>query len=486
MKKRNYTRILAIAVSVILLSSTLAVHALANSAVVRLHLEGVDQAGAIIVDGDDVIVVERELLTFNLQEFPNTYYADPDEFLAYTGKVTAEYTIHNHSNMSATARLLFPFGCEAEYARFYDYENDAFIHHVDHDKYDVLVDGEIIEKKIRHTFSSYNQQFVLDEDLGLISDTFVQDDFYSPDLTVTKYTFKISGVDIEKHPAADIGFDVSQGMDSYRIYFPDQNGAHTQKDNALRIHTGVQKNGREFDLYVFGTPFTTMPEWKVYENGGAEDEGVISGTAELIGTETLTFMDFTLANWNEGSGVSDVDWYNATIAEIKESDSHYDNYPIVDAYYYANGFQGSLMRWYEYEITVEAGARIVNTVTAPIYPSINLRYEPSVFGYTYLLSPAKTWKHFGELEIVINTPYYISSSSIDGFTKTEGGYTVKLKGLPDSELTFNLSASETPKLSMPAYVHGGWIVFSVVAALLIIGGGVIALVLISKKKPMIT
>ncbi len=36
------------------------------------------------------------------------------------------------------------------------------------------------------------------------SDTFAQDDFYSPELTVTKYTFKISGVDTEKYKASDV------------------------------------------------------------------------------------------------------------------------------------------------------------------------------------------------------------------------------------------------------------------------------------------
>lgn len=115
---------------------------------------------------------------------------------------------------------------------------------------------------------------------------------------------------------------------------------------------------------------------------------------------------------------------------------------------------------------------------------IDLRYEPDEFGYTDLLSSAKTWKSFGELEIVINTPYYISSSSIDGFTKTETGYTMKLDGLPEVELTFNLSTSENPTKPVSMYqialiVH---IAIIVGVALLIIGGIVVAVVLIVKKR----
>ncbi len=162
------------------------------------------------------------------------------------------------------------------------------------------------------------------------SDTFAQDDFYSPELTVTKYTFKISGVDTEKYKASDVAFDVPQGVGSYRIYFPEQNGAHTQDNKEMRIGTNVQKNEREFDLYVFGTPFTVMPEWKAYENGSVEDDKVIACSVDLVGTETLTFKEFVLSNWDEASGVSDVDWYNAALAEITDDNNHYDNYPIAE------------------------------------------------------------------------------------------------------------------------------------------------------------
>ncbi len=480
MKQNPMMRLTSVFFSILLVCSICVFPAFANSA--QPYWEGVDQSGAIIVDGDSPIVVEKELLTFDLQEFPKNYYAEVDEFLAYTGKVTAEYTFYNPSEMTVTAKLLFPFGCEAQYAYFYDYENGERIQNVDTNKYSILVDGESVEKKIRYTLSSYSQQFVLDKDLGLVLDTFVEDEFYSPELTVTKYTFKVNGVDTETYKAADVGFDVQQGMGSYRIYFPDQNGAHTQKNNEMRIHTSVQKNQREFDLYVFGTPFTTMPEWKIYQNGSVEDNESISGTVELLKTEKCTFKEFALENWNEESGVSDVDWYNATVAEMKDSNSHYDNYPIVEPSRYANSFQDSLMRWYEYEITLKAGERIVNTVMAPIYPTIDLRYEPDVFHYTYLLSPAKTWKSFGELEIVINTPYYISDCSIDGFTKTENGYGAKFEGLPDGELTFNLSTSENPKKPIPPYNYTGWIIIGVMGAITVIVVGAFAFIVIRKRK----
>ncbi len=79
------------------------------------------------------------------------------------------------------------------------------------------------------------------------------------------------------------------------------------------------------------------------------------------------------------------------------------------------------MRWYEYRITLEPGQRMVNTVTAPLYPSIDLLYEPPVYQYTYLLSPAQSWDRFGTLDVEIRTPDYLTESGLEGFTSTDGG-----------------------------------------------------------------
>ena len=49
------------------------------------------------------------------------------------------------------------------------------------------------------------------------------------------------------------------------------------------------------------------------------------------------------------------------------------------------------------------------------------------------------------MKIVVKTPYFITKSGIDGFFKTDTGYELSLPGLPDTELEFSLSASESPK-----------------------------------------
>jgi hypothetical protein len=165
----------------------------------------------------------------------------------------------------------------------------------------------------------------------------------------------------------------------------------------------------------------------------------------------ITLYDLAMTNWYAESGIREVDWYNAFTSSLIDRDTPDGVLIYLD---YVFNMESELNRWYKYEITLAPGERIVNTVTAPIYPDISARYEPPVYSYTYLLSPAKTWKSFGTLEIVVNTPYYITESSLDGFEKTEGGYKLTLPGLPDSELTFTLCSSENPEAPKTNFFYG--------------------------------
>ena len=154
----------------------------------------------------------------------------------------------------------------------------------------------------------------------------------------------------------------------------------------------------------------------------------------------MTFKDYALRDYDENSGILESDWYNARVELLRLSSETWGSGLIQ-----IEEGDFSLMRWYEYTLTLEPGQTLKNAVTAPLYPAIDAGYTPSLYSYTYLLSPAKTWAQFGELEVVVKTPYYMTESGIDGFTKTDGGYALTLPGLPESELTFTLSESETPQ-----------------------------------------
>ena len=393
---------------------------------------GTDGNGVIFADGDVPIEVTREKLTFDINTLPYATYRDEETFLAYDSKVTAEYTFHNPTDMTVTATLLFPFGTHPEY---YRKGNDT-------DKYGVMVNGEKIEATLRH--SNYSEDFNAENDAGQLYDDYITDEIYRPDATVTKYTYEISAKDVSDSftirlsnlTEKQIPFTYQGNLGSYR----DTNTGdfvfsnHTTKDGETKI----------VSFYVVGEPLSKLPEayWKT------KDSSAEGRYANFLGTETTTLIDFLKAQRYDDR-ISDVDWYNSCVTQMKNCE---DIYKGQRAIRFLTLFY--LLRWYEYEITIEPGESITNTVVAPLYPEIEAWNRPIKYNYTYYLSPAACWANFGELEILINCPYTMLETNLEGFEKTESGYRYVGQGLPTEndeaiDLTFTLEGDDTP-LHQPA------------------------------------
>lgn len=413
--------------------------AYANSA--QRHWRGTDSTGAVVTGEDCPIVVDKELLTFDVREFPEQYYPDTDSFLAYTGNVTAEYIFRNPANYAVTATLVFPFGIPPDYGHIRNNGADGALHNHDTEKYGLSVNGEAIDCKIRHTLSPWGSQFDLDKDMSKLHDGFLEDPFYTPDVDVEIFIYCPSDVNTEAYPAATAAFILSVDPAKTKVYMENQSGGRLL-ENAVQMQGWVNPN-EPFTIYVIGEPLKEQPKWKFYENGACEKE--IGGTmipANMAPAEPLTLKDFLLQEYDPDSGILDYDWYNAMVTALNFFEWEYGAIHSEEIDF---NISDRLMRWYEYTLTLAPGQTLKNAVTAPVYPAIDEGYTPSLYSYTYLLSPAKTWAQFGELEVVVKTPYYMTESGIDGFTKTDGGYALTLPGLPEGELTFTLSESETPQ-----------------------------------------
>lgn len=93
----------------------------------KRHWSETDSSGALVKDKNCPLVVDKELLAFDVQEFLNNYYNSTEEFLAYTGKGTAEYTFRNSADYAATATPVFPFGNLPHYGEYiYDFPTDKY------------------------------------------------------------------------------------------------------------------------------------------------------------------------------------------------------------------------------------------------------------------------------------------------------------------------------------------------------------------------
>lgn len=397
--------------------------------------EGSDATGAIIQDEDCPLIITHEQLTFDIIEFPESYYSDIDDYYAYNASVTAAYTIYNPSQYEIQARLLFPFGTIPHYGFTLDYADNLPLMLRDTQRYTITLNEETIDSKIRHTYKPNNEEFSLNEDLNKIKDHFLEHEFFNFNLPITKMTYRITEVDTENYNAAFTAFSIPQSLTKTKVYMPQAHGFDSDKE-VMHLGTWVENN-MEVIVYVFGEPLDKI-EWKYYENGARKKE--ITGNAELLETTALSFEDFVFAYHNEETPILKHDWYNAIINMI-ERFSYNDIVIGMEADFNIND---DLLRWYDYTITVPEKATVINQVTAPIYPAIDAKYEPPVYEYTYLLSPAKSWKEFKDLTIQINTENYLISSSLNHFEKMENGYTLSLNQLPNSELTFKLSTDPKP------------------------------------------
>lgn len=432
-------KLLSLTLSTLLLLTPTTVFA--NSA--QTYFQGIAPSGAIITGEGSPIIVEQETLTFDLQEFPLEYYGEKEEYLAYSGKVTAEYTFHNPADYDVRAKLAFPFGQTPDYGYFFNPDTDKRVFVPDAEKYDVLVDGEPIESTVRHTLFYQGEEFELEKDLPNLMDGYMEDDFWNFDLPVTKYRWEISGID-EEFDAARLGFWWNGDETERKLMLMEQTGGNNSEDK-IAVTRWVE-NGDIIEIYVFGKPLEESLEW--FSENGAEDTPFVY-TLTFLGEETGTYEEFVFSEWEDDSTILRHDWYNAVTQNLKNCEW---NYGVMGSFEYGNGLPfDELLRWYEYEIFVPADGTITNTVTAPMYPDMNTRYEPPIYEYTYLLSPAKTWADFGKLDIIVNTPYYMTESNAaveGGFIWLDPGYEVSLDGLPDGELTFTLSESAKPKLPM--------------------------------------
>ena len=118
-------KVITVIFTVLLLSAVFVQSTHANSA--QRHWSGTDSSGALVKDKSCPLAVDKELLTFDVQELPKNFYSGTEDFLAYTGRVTAEYTFCNPADYAVTATLVFSFGNLPLYGEYlYDSPTDKY------------------------------------------------------------------------------------------------------------------------------------------------------------------------------------------------------------------------------------------------------------------------------------------------------------------------------------------------------------------------
>ena len=198
-----------------------AVPVLANSP--QMNWSGTTSIGAIVTDDTCPIIVENEVLTFDIQEFAKQHYKEIYEYLSYDSNVTAEYTFYNPANYAVSATLVFLFGAVPDYGYLYDSDFDTRTLNAGTEKYNIAINEETVEKTLHHTLTYFGSQFDLSKDISLLYDGLMEDKFYFPDIPVTRYTYIPKCVDTKTYDAASAAFVLSADPIILDMEEPDTN-----------------------------------------------------------------------------------------------------------------------------------------------------------------------------------------------------------------------------------------------------------------------
>lgn len=408
------------------------------------------------------IVIENQTITYDIPEFPA--YDNTEVIKGYKGSVRTDYTLYNPTDSEISLKVAFPLSILPKYqSEALEADNPA--------KSSILINGEEIEAELRHC-TDYNYYNMTPDDFASkVTDEYLSNDFCSPDMTVTKYLFKQSGVE---RAGAYVGFDVGRSEFSGScIYFGEYANAWDQTDGDRRFNTLARENGFIYELYVFGNDLMHLPEWKFYKDLSLEDDEEIEGKMEFVSKETTTLREFVSGYYDESLGISEVDWFNMAATEFSVAIENGQPYTSLSGL--RTGFSDYLIRGFICEISIKPNERVITTFNAPVYPSVETLYDPPKFIYNYLLSKNSAGLHTGQININVNTPYYMLVG--EGFEKTENGYKKTMNAIEvvsdkisveQESFLFTLCEVENPERKERGR-STGWLVLLILFVLLPIG-----------------
>lgn len=452
--------------------------AFANSA--NREYYGYDSSGVIVTTENCPIVVDKEDLTFDVKldgkssgnsqtayagnatamenatamknstaKYASRVQADVYAPLTYKGNVTAEYTFRNPSDLTAKVRCMFPFGFLPNRETNVTPGAGDFA---------VKKNGAKIDAKIRYSFKPYiYDAFDPEIDWKTLSDDFNDDGFYKTEMPVYEYEITV-GKGGGKNLPEYVGFSYRKRdeilvLDSY-------SRKYENNDGLIKLTQQVGDDGKVTIAFINRNVSVAESDFEFFDSKLESTSGSVTVEAKPV----RELKDYLLGFRPSELGASDVDWYNATVTMLE--------YRSGTLFKRDLSLDDGLFCWYDYTLDFEPGETLVNTVVAPLFPTVNAWYEPPKYVYTYLLSPAATWANFKDLTVRINTDMYLLNSRTEKrtldengrvyfgelqdvkFEKKDGFFEAHFDELPDGELIFTLCSEENPGRYRSSYGYG--------------------------------
>lgn len=408
-----------------------AMPAKANSAQTRW--EGTTSTGITISgNGDSPIVVDSELLTFDITNEVGPYSSEDRPL----NTVTARYTFRNPTDSEITVFAVFPF---MDGRNGYDYGSIS-----DGKFYDITVDGVSANSTVRATYYNRDDEFDLEKEISNVTDEYKTADDWNLSEKVYRYKLQIDNDFSGKMPDYSSAY-VTFSLPNVKMFCSENVSARNNSYISISYNEATQF----IEFYTVGEPMDIEQiaggaKFASYNYSDRVFKPLGGYSVKVAEQNELTFEDLVYLYHTEDSKISRLDWHNIVFEKYNSQSSRYGNSLSV-----FNVSSYEIRRWYGYEMKFAPHQTLVNEVKSPLFPGIDKGYEPTVYTYNYLLSPASTWASFKDLTIVVNTPFHILDLK-DGWQKTETGYVAHYDTLPEyGELEMTVCSSEKPKHNNP-------------------------------------
>ena len=380
--------------------------------------EGVPLEGLVIGGDSENVILQNLQVTLNLT----------GSALAIDSGNTAvlDYTFHNPTEEPITLTLTLPAGQDPAYAGNIEYQTGKEWFGTHRHLYTASANGQPLDLSLRLTGNDIPPLAAGQWSIGLFSNK----------TPVTLFTYEVQDLDGR---ADAIALVRASGLGKSVATL--ENGQyHVVIDHDTRQDILVSL-GQRITLCVFGDSTGFNPSFALYTDYTQQE--TLSGTTELVSTQQMTLQEYAAGHFGTASGISASDYALLLATQLHHCTTY--NSSFVDTSF------PQARRWFQYELTLEPGETVVNTVTLPLYPDAlitNMSNEAFICRID-LLSLRLPQPQDG-LALTLNTPYELTESAAP-YTETEQGYLLDLTDYYKTSLELRLGDSqpEMPPVEAP-------------------------------------
>ncbi|MGI6552085.1 MAG: hypothetical protein GX779_03865 [Clostridia bacterium] len=402
--------------------------ALANSGPV--FWQGYPYSDMMLVEDGCPIAVLRETLLFD-------FSAEQDAPYTISGRVVASYEMFNPTHASQSVQMAFPFVESIHNLSLQDVVITADGSRI---PYDLYV-GDVVHSYV-HPFQGNEEKNI---DFTRVIST-ITDEIYSAESFAENEKGKLYLIKVKPTGFQGVNFAVDFALQEEKTRVLTKSFNRYEREGEKTRLTAWCYGPELLEIFVLGEDIDLRTA--AYRDGQLKEKTGLF-IAEISSQEMELkpyLMDLVKSNIyrNYQGLLSEVQLYNLYGAALDRHFKENAGFCAGENLFEQEHFQRlfTLVYWVDFspqetrEITVRYNTNGTMDLT---------RTGKPLYTFSYILNPAKNWREFGELQIIIIPPAkapYLVESSI-GLNRGENGiYQALLPGLPEGDLFFSLYENE--------------------------------------------